>query len=110
MSSVNGETKIIINIKDYSVKISEGDNNPISRAFGVKNDLTTDLFGEMGEMKSTYTNCKISCVINEKTGKIVYGDWDYDSSAKGENLKMSMLGFNLVLEKYDMSIAVHTDI
>lgn len=110
MSSSNGETKIIINIKDYSGKISEGDDNPISRAFGVKNDLTTDLFSEMSEMKTEYTNCKIACVINEKTGKIVYGDWDYDSSAKGENLEMSMLGFNMVLEKYDMSIAVHTDI
>lgn len=82
MSSEDGKRTIIIKVKDYSHTFKDNNkNNPITNAFG----YTTDLEGYFesigvdfisGEMEFEYTDCVISCVVDENSGKIIYGDWD----------------------------------
>lgn len=105
MSSTNGETSIIINIKDFKGDINDVDNG-VSRAFGY---TSTDIF-ENGKITVSYTDCVIACVINEKTGKIVYADMDNKGEVKGEDLTYAIGDFVITIDKMEFTLISHIDI
>ncbi len=105
MSLKNGEISIVINIKDFKGDMNDVDNG-VSRAFGY---TSTDFF-ENGEITVSYTDCVIACVINEKTGKIIYADMDNKCEAKGEELTYSIGDFAITIDKMEFTLISHIDI
>lgn len=105
MSSDNGETSIIIKIKDFSGDINDVDNG-VGRALGL---VSSDFFEE-GDITVTYTDCVIACVINEKTGKIVYADLDNKSEAKGQDISYTVANMVITIDKLEFTLFSHIDI
>lgn len=104
MSSNNGNTSIIINIKDFKGDINDVDHG-VARAMGF---VSSDIF-EDGHVTVSYTDCVIACVINEKTGKIVYADLDYKGETKAKDIEYT-LGDMVIVYDMEFTIVSHIDI
>ncbi len=89
-SSENGWTTVIIEVKDQvdGVNADAYNGGPVSRAVGTLGDMEA-VFELIGfecvsgkeTIKFTYTDCTISCIIDEATGEIIYGEWTFDVCA-----------------------------
>ncbi|MBR6619471.1 MAG: hypothetical protein IKK85_03930 [Clostridia bacterium] len=106
MSSHDGVTSIIINIKDFIGDINDVDNG-VSRAFGYTD--TSDFFEE-GDITISYTNCVIACRINEKSGKIIYADFDNTGEIKGEDIENVVGNTVVIIDKLEFTLVSHIDI
>lgn len=96
MSVKDGKRTIIINVKDYSHDLTDKSNdNPITNAFGYSTDMS-GIFSSFGtpvnggSMEFTYTDCTISCIIDDNSGKIIYGDWDTTGIVETDNLTLTV--------------------
>ena len=80
MSVKDGKISVIIKVKDTK-RSGDGGEDAISRAYGWSSaygDMFSSLGFNMisGKITESHTDCTISCVIDENSGKIIYGDWD----------------------------------
>ncbi len=115
MSAEDGKTTVIIKVKDYSHGFYDNSsNNPVTNAFGYSTDVngffdSTGMTITDGDMEFTYTDCVISCVIDDKSGKIIYGDWDTTCSTDVENLAISVYDTELIMD-FCFKMESHIDI
>lgn len=116
MSVKDGKKTIIINVKDYSHEASDNKtDNPISNAYG----YSTDMFSAFesngvtisgGDMEISYTDCTISCVIDEKSGKIIYGDWDTSCLFEADNLTMNFKDTKITIGDFSFKTVSYIDV
>lgn len=97
MSVADGKRAVIINIKD--------NNDSVSRAFGWTMSLEDafEMVGlnvTVGEIRQTYTDNTISCIIDDNSGKIIYGDWDSTANTAVTDVTVNVFGeeFNMSME------------
>ena len=103
MSVNDGKRNIILEIKD--VNRTEKTDDAVARAYGWSTDLNeilstlgTGITVEGGEFKESYTDCTISCVIDEKTGKIIYGDWDATGTISMKDVTVKAFGLEFTMD------------
>ena len=116
MSVKDGKRTIIIKIKDYSHNLSNNNSdNPITNSFGYSTDVggifdsrSISLSG--GDMEFTYTDCVISCIIDDNSGKIIYGDWDTFGTVVTDGLTVTIGDSQISIGDFDYELATHTDI
>ena len=113
MSVNNGKRAIILKIKD--TKRSGESNDAVLRAYGWTSDF--DKIGAMlgmtvegGQIKESYTDCTVSCIIDEKNGKIIYGDWDATGTISIKDIKVKMFGFEELTMDMDYTAKQRIDI
>ncbi len=112
MSVNDGKRAIIIKIKD--TKRSGKSNDAISRAYGWTADAN-EVFSMMGitlkvgQINESYTDCTVSCIIDDKSGKIIYGDWDATGTATIKDAVVSMFGIEATMSM-DYTAKQHIDI
>ena len=53
----------------------------------------------VGEIRQTYTDNTISCIIDDNSGKIIYGDWDSTANTVVTDMTVSVFG-----EEFTMSM------
>lgn len=112
MSSEDGKRVVIIRIKDYMHGVADdNDNNPITNALGAETDLEDYflLLGMTGDFEFVYSDVVISCVIDEDSGKIIYGDWDYTCITECEDVVIDM-SEDIVVGDLDFTMECHIDI
>ena len=116
MSVKDGKRTIIIKVKDYSHDLTDNSkNNPITNAFGYSTDMS-GIFGSNGmpisggNMEFTYTDCIISCIIDDNSGKIIYGDWDTTGIVETDDLTVTIGNTQVPVGDFDFELASHTDI
>ncbi len=103
MSVNDGKRTVILEIKD--VKRTEKTDDAVARAYGWSTDLN-EIFSssgigitvEGGEFKESYTDCTISCIIDEKTGKIIYGDWDATGTISMKDVTVKAFGLEFTMD------------
>ena len=95
MSTEEGLTTVIIEVKDQTNDAygNAKDGEPVSRAMGTAGDIAqyieeTGLFSGVENIEITYSDCTLSCIIDDATGEILYGEWYY-------NMTMDMEGFGV---------------
>ncbi len=115
MSVNDGKRVIILEIKDVN-RTGETDD-AIARAYGWSSTLaeTFSALGgsitvEGGEIKESYTDCIISCVIDEKSGKIIYGDWDATGSVNVKDITVKAFDSVEFTMNLDYTSRQYTDI
>lgn len=103
MSSKDGKRTIIIEVKDYSHGLEDkNESNPITNAFGYTTDMG-DYFESMGieftsgEIEFVYTDCVICCVVDENSGKIIYGDWDNTVTSVWSDISVTFYGDTITI-------------
>lgn len=113
MSVKDGKISVIIKIKDTK-RSGNGAEDAISRAYGWSYDYG-DMFSSLGltmvsgKITESHTDCTISCVIDENSGKIIYGDWDSTGKMVADDLKLSMFGVEITMDM-DFTLTYHYDI
>lgn len=112
MSVKDGKRSVIINIKDCD---TISDDSPVGRAFGYKTDLKEgfSLAGVTvisGKFEDSHTNSVISCVIDDDSGKIIYGDWDTTGSITATNAMFDAYGITMKYDKITYSGTTYIDI
>lgn len=112
MSISNGKRAIILKLKD--TKRSGTSDDAIFRAYGWTGDAS-EVFSMIGatvdggQITENYTDCTISCVIDDKNGKIIYGDWDATGTVIIKNAVFSMFGMEITMD-IDYTAKQHIDI
>lgn len=111
-STKDGKTTVIIEVKDHSDTVNTNpEDNPIARAMGATVDVNnfanllpfkTESGLESLEIK--YTDCKISCIIDDSTGIILYGEWKYTITYNFGNLVMNINGTPISLSNSSATI------
>lgn len=105
MSVNDGKRVIILEIKD--IKTANETDGALSRAYGWTSNAS-EIFSSLGmeieggEIKESYTDNRISCVIDEKSGKIIYGDWDSTGTISMKDVNVTMK----FLEDYSLTISM----
>lgn len=113
MSVKDGKISVIIKIKDTK-RSGNGAEDAISRAYGWSYDYG-DMFSSLGanmisgKITESHTDCTISCVIDENSGKIIYGDWDSTGRMVADDLTLSMFGIEITMDM-DFTLTTHYDI
>ncbi len=101
MSVKDGKKTIVIKIKD--IKRTGTANDALSRAYGWTSTFdeafsTLGMTVVSGDVTESYYDCVITCVIDEKSGKIIYGDWDATSEIVANDLCIRMLGVEVTID------------
>ena len=113
MSNDGTFTTINFAVKDYSAS-STGRTNEgsVGHVVGVLDTLAEatepmgmETVGDTSNIKLNYTNAKVTCKINNKTGKIVSAKWEYDVDVKIPNNKVKFKGIPLTLK--NASVLIH---
>lgn len=112
MSVSDGKRAVILKIKD--TKRSGKSDDAVSRAYGWSSDFAgiSAMLGmtvEGGQIKESYTDCTVSCIIDEKSGKIIYGDWDATGTISIKDINVKMFGVELTMDM-DYTAKQHIDI
>lgn len=111
--SKDGKTKIRMEIKNQTdgPDAPDGDTTgPVARAIGTLGNIDGAL-SELGatieegreNVKLTYTNAYIECVIDEETGKIVSGHWHHTVNISITNAKLHLV-VNIKLKNLDAAV------
>lgn len=100
-TSNGGRTKIYIVFKDFSVSMNDIENIDPSELPEEFDDIF-DGFGSSvvsgkNSVKLVLTNSYIDCTVDEKTGKIIDGTWNYDVDFEFGNAEMDISGVTLSL-------------
>ncbi len=111
-STDDGKTTVIIEVKDHTDTVNTNPNdNPIARAMGTTVDVNNfanllpfEIESGLESFEIKYTNCKISCIIDDSTGKILYGEWKNTISYDFGNLVMNMNGTPIVFSNTSATI------
>lgn len=111
--SKNGKTTIRMEIKNQTdgPDAVDGDTTgPVARAIGTLGNIDGAL-SELGatiqegreNVKLTYTNAYIECVIDEETGTIVSGHWHHTVNISITNAKLNLV-VNIKLKNLDAAV------
>lgn len=118
MTVEDGKRTIILHVKYYTVA---GDNT-IGRAYGIKNGVTerlnerpyTDVNGTFSESFGLPENINgysvISCVIDDRSGKIIYGDWDFQHRLYMWSTTVTYKGEEIRFKEFSCATRVSVDI
>ncbi len=80
MSTEDGKTTVIIEVKDQANE----EDGPFSRAIGGSLDVAEAIestgFVSSGieNIKVSFTDCTIACIIDDATGEIIRAEWSYN--------------------------------
>ena len=112
MSVNDGKRSVIINIKDAG-RHSDSADDSVSRAFGYTSMTEGfDMIGMnivSGQFEETYSDCVISCIIDDNSGKIIYGDWDLTGDISITDITVEVLGYQITMSM-EFTSEMHTDI
>lgn len=111
--SKDGKTRIRMEIKSQTDGPDAPDGEttgPVARAIGTLGNIDGAL-SELGatisegreNVKLTYTNAYIECVIDEETGKIVSGHWHHTVNISITNAKLHLV-VNIKLKNLDAAV------
>lgn len=100
-SSSGGKTRIYIKFKEFSVSMEDVENLDA----GELPEDFNDIFAEFGSsvvsgkdtVKLSLSNSYIECVVDEKTGEITDGTWNYDVDFVFGNAEMNISDVTLSL-------------
>lgn len=112
MSVKDGKRSVVINIKD-ACRDSDGEDDSVSRAFGYASIqegfemVGMNVVG--GQFEETYSDGVISCIIDDNSGKIIYGDWDLTGDVSVTDMTVEMFGYQLTMSM-EFTSEMHTDI
>lgn len=111
MSVSDGKRYIIIDIVDV-----EGNTHDtaIERVYGSSVD-TPEALGYLydineAKISMTYTDNTVSCVIDDNSGKIIYGDWDSTGALVMTDFTFNSSDISIKFDKMAFTIATHNDI
>lgn len=111
-STKDGKTTVIIEVKDHSDTVNTNpEDNPIARAMGATVDVNNfanllpfKIESGLESLEIKYTDCKISCIIDDSTGIILYGEWKYTITYIFGNLVMNINGTPISLSNSSATI------
>lgn len=111
-STKDGKTTVIIEVKDHSDTVNTNpEDNPIARAMGATVDVNNfanllpfKIESGLESLEIKYTDCKISCIIDDSTGIILYGEWKYTITYNFGNLVMNINGTPISLSNSSATI------
>lgn len=111
-STKDGKTTVIIEVKDHTDTVNTNpEDNPIARAMGATvnvNDFANlipfEIESGLESFEIKYTDCKISCIIDDSTGTILYGEWKNNITYSFGNLVMNISGTPISLSNSSATI------
>ena len=111
-STKDDKTTVIIEVKDHSDTVNTNpEDNPIARAMGATVDVNNfanllpfKIESGLESLEIKYTDCKISCIIDDSTGTILYGEWKNTTTYYFGNLVMNMNGTPISLSNSSATI------
>ncbi|MBR4451820.1 MAG: hypothetical protein IKS39_08300, partial [Clostridia bacterium] len=113
MKSENGKTVIALVLEDQTDGFEADPKNggPVSRGIGTMGSVK-DALDEMGAkidsgaetVSLKYSNAVIRVEIDESTGKVVSGTWEYTVLIKVADARMSMSGMSVDLKNLQVAI------
>ena len=113
MSVNDGKRYIIINVVDCKDNSSE---NALDRVYGYSTGLAEALnsLGYMtvdGEnVNAVYTDNTVSCIIDDDSGKIIYGDWDSTGTVEVYDMTVAFADVITKIEKMSFSLTSYIDV
>jgi hypothetical protein len=111
-STKDGKTTVIIEVKDHSDTVNTNpEDNPIARAMGATVDVNNfanllpfKIESGLESLEIKYTDCKISCIIDDSTSIILYGEWKYTITYNFGNFVMNINGTPISLSNSSATI------
>lgn len=98
-TSNNGKTKVYIVFKNFSVSmedIESIDPNELPEEFNdIFEGFGSSVVSGKDTVKLTLSNSYIDCTIDERTGKIIDGTWNYDVDFEFGNAEMNVGGVTM---------------
>ncbi len=110
MSVNDGKRYIILDIVDFE---GEDINNPSGRVYGYSVGVIEgmeDLGFTVSDVQISYTDNTVSCIIDDDSGKIIYGDWDSTGSVVATDITMDMLDPEFKMDKIAFSMTTSIDV
>ncbi len=110
MSVKDGKRSIILDIVDFE---GEDINNPSGRVYGYSVGIAegmNDLGFEIANIQASYTDNTVSCIIDDDSGKIIYGDWDSTGSVVVTDITSDMFDFEFKMDKMSFSMTTSIDV
>lgn len=100
-TSSGGKTRIYIEFKDFSVTMEDIDNIDPGELPEEFNDIFADFSSSVVSGRDTVrlslSNSYIDCTVDERTGKIIDGTWNYDVDFVFGNAEMKLSDVTLSL-------------
>ena len=93
MSTENGKTTVIIEVKDQAASDEDG---PFTRAIGGSLDVAEAIEGTglvssgVENIKVSFTDCTISCIIDDATGEIIRAEWCYNLTTEIKDVTINI--------------------
>lgn len=111
MSVNDGKRYIIIDIVDVC---GDTHGTAIERVYGTSVDTAEGLEYlyniDDSKISMTYADNTVSCIIDDNSGKIIYGDWDSTGSLVMTDFTFSFSDSSIKFDKMAFTIATHNDI
>lgn len=110
MSVKDGKRYIIIDVIDFE---GESIDNPSGRVYGYSTGIVdgmNDLSISISDIQVSYTDNTVSCIIDDDSGKIIYGDWDSTGSVVATDITMDMLDPEFKMDKIAFSMTTSIDV
>lgn len=110
MSVKDGKRYIIIDVIDFE---GESIDNPSGRVYGYTVGIAkgmNDLGIETANIQASYTDNTVSCIIDDDSGKIIYGDWDSTSSVVVTDITSDIFGYEYKMDKMAFSMTTSIDV
>ena len=113
MSNDGTNTSISFVVKNYTATATGRSNEgSVGHVIGVLDTLSeaTEPMGmetvsDTSNVRLAYKNAKVTCKINNKTGKLVSAKWEYDVDVSIPDNKVKFKGFTLNLK--DAAVVIH---
>lgn len=113
MSVNDGKRYIIINIVDVKDSSNE---NALDRVYGYSTGLAESL-NEVGYMSvdeanvnAVYADNTVSCIIDDNSGKIIYGDWDSTGTIEITDITVAFGDTEITIDKMAFSLTTNIDV
>lgn len=113
MSVNDGKRSIIIDIVDVN---GDAPGSAIERVYGTAVGIAEGLnsFGYLTvdekNVSISYTDSTVSCIIDDNSGKIIYGDWDSTGSVVATDITSDMFDFEFKMDKIAFSMTTSIDV
>lgn len=110
MSVKDGKRYIIIDVIDFE---GESIDNPSGRVYGYSTGIVdgmNDLSISISDIQVSYTDNTVSCIIDDDSGKIIYGDWDSTGSVVATDITIDMLDPEFKMDKIAFSMTTSIDV
>lgn len=113
MSVKDGKRYVIINIVDTK---DSGDENALDRVYGYSAGLAESLNSsgymtvDEKNVNAVYTDNTVSCIIDDDSGKIIYGDWDSTGSVEISDITVEIADVKTEITKMSFSLTTNIDV